>query len=95
MRIAMVLGGWFIGSVALGLLLGWLFGIFAVRRQAEEQLFAWLEKLRILAALGGSVAERSKAFYQILRRTDSGLLRKLDDEDCLKLEAQQPGGMLQ
>jgi hypothetical protein len=53
MGVAMVVGAWSLASAMFGLLLGRLFGCFAKRRRAEEELFTWLDDMRALTALKG------------------------------------------
>jgi hypothetical protein len=72
MTIAIVTGAWGMGSLLLGLLLGRLFRTFAARRHAEEKLFASLERMYALKALGGKTNLRgSKAIRRTPGAADS------------------------
>jgi hypothetical protein len=49
--IAIAIGSWSLASALLGLLLGRLFGRFAKRRRAEEELFTRIEQTQIFSGL--------------------------------------------
>ena len=56
MKIAILFGSWTVGSLLLGLVLGQIFGKFAARRRAEEELFARAEEIGVLADSSGRKA---------------------------------------
>jgi hypothetical protein len=93
MIIPIAIGAWALGSVLLGLLLGGLFGVLARRRRAEQELFAWFEEMRRLAAL------RKRAgvgLFRVVRRvpglTNPTTALGLGEEEWLSYWAARQGG---
>jgi hypothetical protein len=96
MRVAMVMGAWTIGSLLLGLLLGRLFGMFAARRRAEQELFSWMESARLMAALRRRARGLSKGIRRVPGSLNPTSTSEVDYQEWLsQWEAQKHGRMVQ